>query len=265
MGTPVGVTVSEAVLLKLRGYLTLGCVGLFLVVADLVQRTFVALAVHLIPSKRIRILGFWQRLMARAMLGFVRRVGGGRVEDPPSIPGRPGVLVLMNHQSLLDIPLVIEALDDRYPKIVTRARYASGKPVISHMVRLYQYPLVDPRATTRKHLKGLRETAAEGTNPIVIYPEGTRSRNGEIGRWKARGLERLLTTRSWEVYLLIVDGLWQTAALEDFLTSVSRIRGRCIRLGPFRSPEPGEDVGPFIEAMRQRMIEGLESLRASSS
>lgn len=251
--------------MKLRGYLTLGCVGLFLVVADLIQRTVITPAVKVLASRRDGILGGWQRFMAHAMLGFVRRVGGGRVEDPPPIPGRPGVLVLMNHQSLLDIPLVVAAFDDLYPRIVTRARYASGKPLISHMVRLYQYPVVDPRATTRKHLKGLEEAAAESTTPVVIYPEGTRSRDGEIGPWRPRGLERMLAVRSWEVYLLVADGLWQAGKLEDFLTSVSEIRGRLIRLGPFRSPEPGEPLDPFIDEMRTRMEEGLVSLRAASA
>lgn len=248
--------------MKLRGYLTLGCVGLFLLAADLVQRTVITLSVKVLPSKRDRILGRWQQFMAHAMLGFVRRVGGGEVEDPPSIPGRPGVLVLMNHQSLLDIPLVVAAFDDLYPKIVTRARYASGKPLISHMVRLYQYPVVDPRATTKKHLRGLEETAAESTTPMVIYPEGTRSRDGQIGAWRPRGLQRMLAIRSWDVYLLVADGLWRAATLPDFLTSVSEIRGRVLRLGPFRSPGPGEPVEPFIDEMRARMEEGLASLRA---
>lgn len=249
--------------MKLRGYLTLGCVGLCLLTADVVERTVVTLAVRILPSRRDRILSRWQRLMAHTMLGLVRRVGGGRVEDPPPIPGRPGVLVLMNHQSLLDIPLVVASMQNLYPRIVTRARYASGKPLISHMVRLYQYPLVDPRATTRRHLLGLEEAAARSGTPIVIYPEGTRTRDGEIGRWKVRGLEKILSARSWEVYLLVVDGLWRTARLEDFLTDVSEIEGRVVRLGPFASPGPGEPQGPFIDEMRNRMVEALADLRAS--
>jgi 1-acyl-sn-glycerol-3-phosphate acyltransferase len=249
--------------LKLRGYLTLGCVALVLLTADVVQRTIIVLAIKIVPSRRTRILGWWQKLMAHTMLGIVRRVGGGDVEDPPPIPGRPGVLVLMNHQSLLDIPLVCAAVDDLYPKIVTRARYASGKPLISHMVRLYQYPLVDPRATTRKHLRGLAAAATEKDTPVMIFPEGTRTRDGEIGPWKRRGLERFLSARSWEVYVLVADGFWRTAKLVDFLQSVSTVRGRCIVLGPYTSPEPGEPVDGFIDDMRARMKEGLQSLRAA--
>lgn len=250
--------------MKLRGYLTLGCVGLVLLTADLIQRTIVSLAVKVLPSKRGMILGRWQKLMAHSMIFIVRRVGGGKVEEPPSIPGRPGVLILMNHQSLLDIPLVVASVDDLYPRIVTRARYASGKPLISHMVRLYQYPLVDPRATTRKHLRGLAEAAAENTTPVVIFPEGTRSRDGEIRPWKRKGLEQLLAARSWEVYLLVADGFWQTATLDKFLTSVSSVEGRVTKLGPFVSPEPGEPLDTFIDDMRDKMLAGLASLRPTA-
>jgi 1-acyl-sn-glycerol-3-phosphate acyltransferase len=250
--------------LRLRGYLTLGCVALVLLICDVIQRTIVVLAVKILPSRRSRILDLWQKFLAHAMLTLVRRVGGGDVEDPPPIPGRPGVLVLMNHQSLLDIPLVCASVRGHYPKIITRARYASGKPLISHMVRLYQYPLVDPRATTRKHLRGLAAAATEKDQPVMIFPEGTRTRDGEIGPWKRRGLERLLRARSWEVYLLVADGFWRTAKLADFLESVSTVRGRSVVLGPFTSPEPGEPLESFIDEMRARMEEGLESLRSAS-
>lgn len=250
--------------MKLRGYLTLGCVGLVLLSADVVERSVITLALKILPSKRSRILGWWQKLMAHTMIGLVRRVGGGDVEDPPPIPSHPGVLILMNHQSLLDIPLVVAAVDDLYPRIVTRARYAHGKPLISHMVRLYQYPLVDPRATTRKHLKALRAAATENTTPLVVFPEGTRTRDGEIGPWKRRGLERVLGSRSWEVYILVADGFWRTAKLPDFLESVSTVKGRSLLLGPFFSPEPGQPLEPFIDDMRAQMKEGLLSLRSAA-
>jgi 1-acyl-sn-glycerol-3-phosphate acyltransferase len=195
---------------------------------------------------------------------MVRRIGGASFDELPLVPAGPGVLVLMNHQSVLDIPLVVAAHDELYPVIVTRARYSRGKPVISHMVRLYQYPVVDPGATVRGHLKRLADVAREAVTPVVIYPEGTRSRDGKIGRWKRRGIRILLENRQWEVYLLVADGFWQAARLKDFVATVSTVRGRMVRLGPFTSPPPGEPVDAFIDEMRERMEETLSELRASA-
>lgn len=247
--------------MKFRGYLTVGAAGTVLLLGDVFQRTVVAGAVALFPSRRHAILARWQRLLAHVMLGLVHRIGGASFGELPRIPAGPGVLVLMNHQSLLDIPLVVASLDHLYPKIVTRARYARGKPLISHMVRLYQYPTVEPGATVRGHLESIEHAARHSEVPMVIYPEGTRTRDGSIGGWKRTGLRRMLQARRWTVYVLVADGFWRAARLSDFLEHVSSVEGRVRMAGPFHSPEPGEAVDAFIAEMRERMVALLADVR----
>jgi len=171
----------------------------------------------------------------------------------------------MNHQSLMDIPLIVRAMAPGYPRIVTRERYANGKPLISHMVRLYQYPTVNPRATVRSDLRRLTEAAAESPVPVVIYPEGTRTRDGEIGKFKRNGLRAILAGRSWEVWVVTVDGYWECARLEDFREKVSQIRGKMRVDGPFQSPAPDADpagLDDFMDEMRDAMKAGLAALRS---
>ena len=250
--------------MKLRGIVTIGIVGSGLVLLEVVQRTVVVALVTLLPRRRDRILGRWQRFLAHFVLGTVKWVGGARLDDLPSFPGKPGVLVLMNHQSLLDIPLVVASQDDLYPRIVTRARYASGKPIISHMIRLYQYPLVHSGATLEEELGRIREAARTSTVPFMIYPEGTRSRDGEIGRFRRAGLETILQAREWEVWMLVADGFWQAARLDDFLENVSEIDGTTRVVGPFSSPPPesdASDVKDFVRRMRETMIATLAEMR----
>jgi 1-acyl-sn-glycerol-3-phosphate acyltransferase len=250
--------------LKLRGYLTLGVIGFGLIVGDPIQRTVVAGLARLFPSRRTAILTRWIRLYAHLVLGSARTFGGARIQHPPSIPGEAGVLVLMNHQSVLDIPTVVESLTV-YPRIVTRARYASGKPLISHMIRLYQYPVVEPSATARRQFDQLAEVGRESTVPVAIYPEGTRTRDGRIGAWREGGLRAILGARRWKVYILVADGFWQVARLPDFVRNVGTIDSRSAVFGPFQGPEPGADPEPFIAEMRARMEAGVAGLRAGAS
>jgi 1-acyl-sn-glycerol-3-phosphate acyltransferase len=247
--------------LTIRGTLTVGAVGVALAVCDLIQRTIIAGLVRIAPSRRDRVLAAWQQGMARLVLGLARILGGARFGTIPKLPVRPGVLVLMNHQSLMDIPLVVRALSGGYPRIVTRARYARGKPLISHMVRLYQYPTVNPGATVRGHVQTLAEAASESTVPLVLFPEGTRTRDGEIGSFKRAGLLSVLGARPWEVWILVTDGTWRSARLADFLDNVSTIRARLDVVGPFAWDDPTEDPSAFIGEMRERMVEALDELR----
>ncbi|MDX1390657.1 MAG: 1-acyl-sn-glycerol-3-phosphate acyltransferase, partial [Acidobacteriota bacterium] len=165
--------------MKIRGYLALGIICVAFPLCDLFQRTVVALVVRVRPSLRVPVLGWWINRMRALVAWSLERVGGA------SIPTRsgPGTLVVMNHQSVLDILLVVGTVRGGYPRIVTRARYRRFIPLISHMVRLYQYPVVDPEAkssTVRESLRALGEAARKSDVPIAVFPEGTRTRDGEV-------------------------------------------------------------------------------------
>ena len=252
--------------MKIRGTLTLALLAVILIAADLVQRFVIAPSTRVFPSRRHAILAGWQQLMALAVLVPVRFVGGAQIGDIPQIPGGSGILILMNHQSLLDIPLVVRATRPGYPRIVTRERYASGKPLISHMVRLYQYPTVNPRATGRVDLSRLAQAAASSPVPLVVYPEGTRTKDGGIGRFRRAGLRAILPARDWEVWVVTADGFWECARLEDFRANVSSIRGAVRVDGPFQGPgqdASSEAVDAFIGRVEAEMRGSLEVLRTT--
>jgi len=249
---------------KLRGYLALTVILLALLLLDPVQRIVIAPWARLAPSRRVRIFTRWQRFLANGILGTLRLVGGADIQQVPRIPGRAGVLVLMNHQSVLDIPLVVAAIHGAYPRIVTRKRYVRWIPQISHMVRLYQYPVVDPSANsgdTKRMLASIRDAARSSDVPLALFPEGTRTKDGEIGTFKTTGLKLILKQRPWTVYLLVADGFWQRAKVKHFLGGMGEIRGRLRLVGPIEWEDPHGDTEAFAEAMRQRMVECLVELR----
>jgi len=252
---------------KLRGYVALAVVCLALVLLDPLQRLIIAPWVRIMPARRIRVLTRWQRFMARVVLDPVEKIGGARIPALPHVPGGPGVLVLMNHQSVLDIPLVVASVHDAYPRIITRKRYLRWIPLISHMVRLYQYPVVDPTANTgegKRMLTSIAEAAAKSDVPLAIFPEGTRTRNGDIGRFRSTGLKLILAQRPWTVYVLVADGFWQRAKLKHFLGGMSAIRGRVTMQGPFQWTDPSADPAPFIEEIRQRMVVRMSEMRGAT-
>jgi 1-acyl-sn-glycerol-3-phosphate acyltransferase len=251
--------------LRLRGALSLFTVAILFLVTDLIQRIIVAGMVRLRPGSRDQILCGWMRLLARLSLRTaVQAIGGARIETIPVLEGRPGTLILMNHQSLLDIPLAALAVRDRAPLIVTRRRYARGIPLVSHMLRLYDMPLVDPGSRTRDQFDRLVEVARTAERPLLLFPEGHRTRDGEIRPFKKGGLEAILAQRSWQTYLFVADGFWRCGRLADYVARIGSVRGKMRCLGPFTFDAATESAADFSERMRTEMVEGLAALRAET-
>lgn len=248
--------------MKLRGFLTVATTGAFLAVSDMVQRFVIAPLVWVAPARKDWVLAGWQRWLAGTLITLIRIVGGARFEPLPAIPSAPGVLVLMNHQSLLDIPIVVRSLEHGYPRIVTRKRYAHGVPVVSKMIELYDYPVVDPRAGMKGQLKMLRSVARDPRVPIVVYPEGTRSRDGALLPFRRGAVDTLLRHRRWRVYLLTSDGTLPCGRLRDMLDGVEGVHCRVSVSGPFDTPSDPHEIAPWLEEMEGRMRNSLAELRA---
>ncbi len=243
----------------------LACVSMLLATGDVVQRLVIAPWVKLRPSSRIPVLGGWIKIMAWLTTRPVAFLGGCTVPRPPRIvPTGPGVLVVMNHQSLFDIPLMVQAIAGGYPRIVTRQRYSRRIPLISHMIRLYQYPVVDPSAkpeVIRQALIDMAEEARVSEVPIGVFPEGTRTKDGEIGRFKRGALSHILATRPWTVHVIVVDGFWKAAKLKDFLRNLHAVRGKVEHAGALEWTDPAANPDEFIERIRAMMLDRLTSMR----
>ncbi len=251
--------------MRFRGYCALVVVCMALFLSDLVQRFVVSPWVKLMPHQRIPVLGRWIKLMATVTTRPLARIGGASIPVPvPIVPTGPGTLIIMNHQSLFDIPLVVQTVDGGYPRIVTRARYKRFIPLISHMVRLYQYPVVDPTANADDMRKSIEMMGAAGRTsdvPIAIFPEGTRSKNGDIAKFKTAGLRRLLTEREWTVYVFVADGFWRVAKFKDFMKGMAGVKGRMAHVGTLHWKDTTADPRVFIDEIRGLMVDGLAELR----
>ena len=252
--------------MKLRAYLaiTIACVGML--ICDPVQRFLIAPWVRLFPSRRHRVLTAWLQWLALMVTKPLTWIGGASIPEPAKVPSGPGVLILMNHQSLVDIPLAARCIEGGYPLIVTRRRYTRWIPLISHLLRLYQYPVVDPTAKageTRKMLRSLQARARSSEVPLVIFPEGTRSKDGDIGPFMTTGLRLILKARAWRVYVFVVDGYWGHPRLRDFLGSLGALNGRIDLVGEFEWSDPKANSAAFRSELRQMMVDRLGEMRGA--
>ena len=253
--------------MKLRGYLAVAVVCLALLAADPVERFLLGPWTWLRPSRRIAILSPWLQALAWLVTRPIAAIGGAHFPPSPRVPFEPGVLIVMNHQSLFDIPILVKSLRPGYPRILTRKRYARRIPLASHLLRLYQYPIVDPQGKVsdlRRSLAELDEAARTSEVPLALFPEGTRTKDGEIGGFRRKGMEVILGARPWRVYVLVADGFWHVAKFKNFIGGVSELRGRVELAGVLHWTDPEADPGPFIDEVRSVMVQGLADMRAEA-
>jgi 1-acyl-sn-glycerol-3-phosphate acyltransferase len=251
------------ILRSIRAKLGLALLVLFMLCTDLVHRILVAPACRLRPAAAIRWKTRWTTWISGSILRILRLVGVS-IELSARISGTPDTLILMNHQSILDIPIAFQVVRGRYPRIVTRDRYGRGIPLVSVLLKDLGCPLVSPGSGNRKQFQELTELAQATENPVLIYPEGTRSRTGEPGPFRRAGLQSILAAKRWNVFLVAVDGLWRAGKLADLPGALVGLRGQVAQSGPFPGPAPGEDTGPFIARMEDQMSLLLQKMRDES-
>lgn len=111
-------------------------------------------------------------------------------EIPKNVP----LILVANHQSLYDIPPIIWYLRAYAPKFIGKKELGRGLPSISINLRHNGSLLIDRKkpAQALQSLKDFGQKAKENNHMVVIYPEGTRSRDGELKPFKTNGLLTLM-------------------------------------------------------------------------
>jgi 1-acyl-sn-glycerol-3-phosphate acyltransferase len=244
---------------RLRSLLATFSLMLWMVVGGLYQRLVVYPAVFLFPRRRTALTSRYFKGMSHGILGLMQ-AGGAKLRRTGTIPTHEPVLVLMNHQSLLDIPTAGLMSQPYVPLFVTRKRYHYGVPAVSPCLRLMGCPVVDPR-DRKAALRAVRDAARALEHGMLIFPEGHRTRDGEIGEWKTAGILTVLRERRMPVYVAVTDGFWAARRFADFMMGVTGIRGQTVVLGPFLPPEDDAALGAFVAGLRDTMTAQLARMR----
>lgn len=113
-----------------------------------------------------------------------------RYEAKTELPtGRP-IIFIANHQSMFDIVGMIWYLRKNYPLFVSKIELAKGIPSISYNLRKSGAALIDRKDGKQAivEIARLGKLIEETKFSAVIFPEGTRSRTGELKQFSVGGV-----------------------------------------------------------------------------
>ena len=159
------------------------------------------------PVERV---GVW----LQSTLVAVYRFAGIRTElekSPRFEDGAPYILV-SNHQSMFDIPMFAWALPRNNPKYISKKSLASWIPGVSYNLRHGGQALIDrsDRESAVQAIRTLARAVVSAGSTVVIFPEGTRGRDGRLNPFKPAGSVALFEeARDAPIVPICIDNSWR--------------------------------------------------------
>jgi 1-acyl-sn-glycerol-3-phosphate acyltransferase len=192
-----------------------------------------------------RVMAWWGRSLIR--------LGGFhvRAEGLSHLP-REGAVLAANHQSLLDIPLILSVLPG---EVRFMAKQELGRIPLFGKAMVGAGNLLVDREEPREALLLMREAVERVRRGqwLVVFPEGTRSGDGEVGQFRT-GVFHIAHKAARPLIPLYIDG-GSTALPKGSLT----IRPARLFLRLLPAIAPGDGCAASKQAMadeaRRRILE----------
>ncbi len=125
------------------------------------------------------------------------------------IPNNRPIIIISNHQSMFDIPPVVHGFRKNYPKFISKVSLSKNIPSISYNLRHGKSALIDRSkgAAAVKEIFKLGRLIQDTNTAACIFPEGTRSKTGNVKKFMTAGVHTLLRAAPSAVIVpLVIDG-----------------------------------------------------------
>ncbi len=116
-----------------------------------------------------------------------------QIKGEENIPKEAPIIFVANHQGLYDIIGIIWFLRKYHPKFVSKTELGKGIPSVSYNLRHGGSVLIDRKDPKQAIpiIKNLSQYIENHKRSAVIFPEGTRSKNGKPKVFAQSGLKIL--------------------------------------------------------------------------
>lgn len=164
-------------------------------------------------------------------------------------------IIIANHQSLLDIPILMHLMPQGVrARFIAKQELAWGVPLISMLLRTAGHCLVRRRGDALQAMRSVTAMAkrcrVDGTIPAV-FPEGTRSRTGELGVFHSAGFRKILEVDALPILVAAVDGGREVAKLKGFFANFGKTPYSTTFLGILPPPTNKKEALAALETSRK--------------
>lgn len=175
-------------------------------------------------------------------------------------------LVVANHQSIVDIVAIMAAFETQSVRFVAKKELAYGFPAVSQILRVQRHTLIDRRGNFGEAMRLLESATRRCKPPIcpVIFPEGTRSRTGEVMTFHSGAVRRMLQAKPMPMVALAVDGGTKITSVSDIISISPYHRYRLGVVATFPETSDKNETVSNLETARTAIVNKLEEWRSPS-
>ncbi len=164
---------------------------------------------HILKLFSWKAASFFIKHYAKYGVKLMFKAGGIKtsVEGIKNIPASKKICFISNHQSYLDIPVLVDAL----PRQIGFAakKELNNIPVINIWMHALGCVIIDRRKPSDSIDKmKQRIDKIEKNKPLVIFPEGTRSKSQKMRNFKTGGIS-LLPSKNIYIVPVTIDGSYR--------------------------------------------------------
>ena len=189
--------------------------------------------------QRRQLVERFMAVQGRRMIATVHRFCGLRYSADTGAAGPlpRRFIMLSNHQSLADIPMLVAAFPRHPPKFIAKRSLFRGIPTLSRCLRYGEHAAIDRRGPFRPTRRALIRLSQLDRHPapgspfpacsFAVFPEGTRSRDGKVARFYRAGTRVVAEHSGLPIVAVALDGgtaISRVAALRNLAGVHYRIK-----------------------------------------
>lgn len=187
----------------------------------------------------------------------------GDYESKKLLPSK--YIVISNHQSLLDIPAYFKFMCENEMKFVAKDTLAST-PMVGPMLKCQQHCMIPRKGgmtIAMNRLQNFGRQILENKKQMpVIFPEGTRSKDGNLGTFYSAGFRRLEECVKLPVAVCAIDGGWKISNLDEVIRNLYKGMYRVKVLKVFPAPQNKEEEKAMLDEAHVLIQKQLDEWRA---
>ncbi len=162
-------------------------------------------------------------------------------------------LLIVNHQSLLDIPLIILYLKRHRLRFVGKRELFRHILLISVVFRTMRHGCIDRHrdfANTVRELTRLARQAKREGHSLVVFPEGTRAKQGDLLPFHSGAFRTILRTSPMPVVIAALNGGYRASRMRDLREGIRGLTYRVKILSIRPAPQSKDEMQFLLEEAR---------------